>query len=399
MDTLPTTYQQTHPWLTFALDLRSTNPDFWMLVGEARSKCQHLALTPLKPAIAHELHQVYLAKGALATTAIEGNTLSEDQARQAVEGELTLPPSQAYLQREVENIIAACNRIAATIDAGESFTITPESIRDLNRLVLDGLELPEDVEPGVLRKHSVGVAGYRGAPWQDCDHLLAQLSDWLASDTFAPTGDPRHSFTRAVCGAIAAHLYMAWIHPFGDGNGRTARLLEFGILVQSGVPFPAAHLLSNHYNQTRTEYYRQLDSTSRSGGAVVPFFLYAVQGFVDQLVDQIRMVTGQHLDSAWESFVSEQFAERRASVTSDRRHRLVMDMTAAAAPVPRSQLMALSPALAQAYAGKSQKTLSRDLNALVSMELIEKAEGGYRARAEKMLALLPGGRTTTLTDL
>ncbi len=38
---------------------------------------------------------------------------------------------------------------------------------------------------------------------------------------------------------------MAWIHPFGDGNGRTARLLEFLILARCGmVPLPAAHLLS-----------------------------------------------------------------------------------------------------------------------------------------------------------
>ena len=41
--------------------------------------------------------------------------------------------------------------------------------------------------------------------------------------------------------AMMAHLYLAWIHTFGDGNGRTARLLEFLILARSGkVPLPAA---------------------------------------------------------------------------------------------------------------------------------------------------------------
>ncbi|MBW2661693.1 MAG: Fic family protein, partial [Deltaproteobacteria bacterium] len=37
------------------------------------------------------------------------------------------------------------------------------------------------------------------------------------------------------------------MHPFGDGNGRTARLLEFEALLSSGVPAPSSQLLSNHY--------------------------------------------------------------------------------------------------------------------------------------------------------
>src|SRR5258708_25331431 len=87
--------------------------------------------------------------------------------------------------------------------------------------------------------------------------------------------------------AVIAHLYLAWIHPFGDGNGRTARLIEYRILLACGVPSPAVHLLSNHYNLTRTEYYRQLDRASGSKGEYIPFVEYAVQGFVDGLRQQL----------------------------------------------------------------------------------------------------------------
>jgi hypothetical protein len=51
--------------------------------------------------------------------------------------------------------------------------------------------------------------------------------------------------------AVVAHVYFEWIHPFGDGNGRTGRLIELKLLLEAGVPQPAAHLLSNHYNATR----------------------------------------------------------------------------------------------------------------------------------------------------
>jgi len=85
-------------------------------------------------------------------------------------------------------------------------------------------------------------------------------------------------------------LSSGWIHPFGDGNGRTARLVEFQILLQAGIPSPAAHLLSNHYKQTRTEYYRQLATASRSGGNILPFIEYAVGGFVDGLKEQLALI-------------------------------------------------------------------------------------------------------------
>ncbi|CED92167.1 Fido domain [Actinomyces succiniciruminis] len=61
--------------------------------------------------------------------------------------------------------------------------------------------------------------------------------------------------------ATLAHLHLTWIHPFGDGNGRMSRLLEFELLIRAGVPVPAAHLLSDHYNKTRDMYYSILEQT------------------------------------------------------------------------------------------------------------------------------------------
>ena len=77
--------RERYPFLTFELDLRRLPPRVWAQLGEARSKCDHLAGVPLMPATARELHALYLAKGVLATTAIEGNTLSEAQVRAVLE--------------------------------------------------------------------------------------------------------------------------------------------------------------------------------------------------------------------------------------------------------------------------------------------------------------------------
>lgn len=46
--TVRRTYEETHPWLTFKLDMRNAPVELWTLLGEARSKIEHIAESPLK---------------------------------------------------------------------------------------------------------------------------------------------------------------------------------------------------------------------------------------------------------------------------------------------------------------------------------------------------------------
>ena len=114
------TYLKTHPWIKFHLDLTNIDYKTWLLLGEAQSKCNHISEVPLLPEIADYLHQIFLAKGILATTAIEGNTLSEEEVMQRIAGNLKLPPSKEYLGQEIDNILAACNDIGNRVLSGES---------------------------------------------------------------------------------------------------------------------------------------------------------------------------------------------------------------------------------------------------------------------------------------
>ena len=378
-------FKETHPWLKFEVDLTRAPASLWILLGECQSKCAHIAGVPLRPETARELYQLYLAKGALATTAIEGNTLSEEEVLKHLQGKLKLPPSREYLAQEIDNIVAGCNLILKDLKSGNPLKLDVDRIRELNHLVLVNLKLEEGVVPGEIRQREVGVARYKAPPAKECRHLLEKLSDWLDSQTFAPK--PGMAAVYAILKAVLAHLYLAWIHPFGDGNGRTARLVEFQLLMASGVPAPAAHLLSNHYNQTRTEYYRQLDQASRSGGDVLPFLLYAVQGFVDGLRSQVEVIREQQWDVAWRNYVHEAFSDKKSPSDVRRRH-LVLDLSRVTDAVPFSKLPEVSLRMAAAYARKTAKTLSRDINTLDEMGLLVKDKGGYRARREVILAFL-----------
>jgi len=381
------TFEKTHPWIRFLVNLKEVGPQFWLCLGEASSKCEHLSRVPMRPNTANKLHQLYLAKGAAATTAIEGNTLSEAEVLRAVEGTLQVPPSKEYQKQEVENIIAACNAIGTQLAEGKLPAVTPDLITDYNRRVLAQLPLAPGIVAGQYRTYSVVVGNvYRGAPAEDCPFLLDCLCQWLSGEDF--TAKPGMELVYAIIKAVLAHLYLAWIHPFGDGNGRTARLLEFHILLSAGMPSPAAHLLSNHYNETKAEYYRQLDLASKSGGDLLPFLRYAVQGLVDGLRKQLQFVWDQQWDITWRNYVHELF-QHKSSASDTRQRHLALDLGAHNDWVALASLPQLTPRLASAYAGKTAKTVQRDLNVLSKLGLIVRETRRVRARRELIFAFLP----------
>lgn len=380
-----------HPWMTFTLDLRAADHVFWQLLGEAQSKCRHLTLSPLKPQARRALEELCLAKGAQATTAIEGNSLTLEQVEAAVRGDLRVPPSQEYLKQEVDNVIDACRLIEERVSRTGTFELSNDLLKELNALVLRDLDIDDHVVPGRFRDVSVVVGPYRAVPARDVEYLTDLMCEWLESAGFAPEGqDLRTRFVRMFVKAIASHLYIAWIHPFGNGNGRTARLIEFGILAAAGIPTVAAHLLSNHYNLTRSVYYRQLQRASRSGGDLTSFLRYAAEGFVDLLQEQLNVVHQQVHTYAWENLVHERFHDEHTAKAKRQRDLLLELGRRWPDTVPRSQLTTLTSGLALQYAGKQSKTLTRDLNSLLTTDLIAQVPNGrYRARHELMFTFMP----------
>ncbi|POH69140.1 hypothetical protein C3B59_05735 [Cryobacterium zongtaii] len=382
-------YEQTHPWISFKLDLGPLTYRTWLLLGEVDSKCGHLAGAPLTPAVAAELHAMYLSKGIHGTTSIEGNTLTEAEVRQRIEGDLPLPRSREYLGTEIDAVLAICNELGQEVRAGRAPGLTVERIREFNRKLLEGQPEKDDVIPGKTRTHSVtvGISSYRGAPAEDCDYLLEELVRWL-NETQAPMERPELKFPIAVLKAILAHLYIAWIHPFGDGNGRTARLIEFQLMIEAGAPTPAAHLLSNHYNRTREAYLVELDRTSRQDGYPIEgFILYALQGLVDELREQIEVVRVHQKDVMWQKIVHDSYRDEDTPAKRRQRH-LILDMPANKI-VPRNKLREVSPRVAGEYAGAGAKTLTRDVNELVSRDLLVRSKTGYVANREIVDAFLP----------
>ena len=130
---------------------------------------------------------------------------------------------------------------------------------------------------------------------------------------------------------------------------------------------------------------------------------YAVEGFVDELRAQVDRIWSMQYVDRWKHFVYESFGEIRTD-SERRRLRLVLDLSRrsivppdgiglpAVDPVPRGELRHLSPQLAELYAGKTELTLTLDLDELLGRQLIARTSGGYTPASDSVLAFMPSAR-------
>ena len=389
-------YQETHPWISFRFNPMTLGPGTLIKLGEALSKCDHVCGAPLPPSAAQELNKVSLTKGIHATTSIEGNTLTEEEVEKRIDGKLTLPDSLEYQGAEIDNLLEIFNELADLSADQELPPLSIELIKSWNERILQDQPLGEDVTPGEFRYHSVMVGkDYRGAPAEDCPYLMDRFISFITKEL--QTDDATWHKPLWIIRPIIAHLYFAWIHPFGDGNGRTARLIELYLLLNAGIPIPSAHILSDYYNRSRGRYYQALKQASKTGDyeqGMASFIDYAVTGFVEGLQEQVTRIEKIQILIAWESFVHEITAAHGHNETWARRRVLAWNLPYITNDdnfIRNADIRYANMELAKLYEGKSEKTVTRDLNALVECELArrqEKRKNYYASNIKRMAAFL-----------
>jgi hypothetical protein len=159
------------------------------------------------------------------------------------------------------------------------------------------------------------------------------------------------------------------------------------------VPSVAAHLLSNFYNQTRAEYYRQLAQASQSPEGPLGFLTYALGGLRDALDEQIQFLRQRQWEVAWRDYVYQTFRGQKGESVERRRLLALALPKAAGCKALPSELRRLTPEIAELYAGKSEKTLSRDVKELLQMGLIRRVGNEVETNGELLSRFLPGRKS------
>lgn len=200
---------------------------------------------PLPPAALASLRAWFRLHHVYHSNAIEGSRLTLPETRVVVEDGLTVAGKSFKEHAEAVDLAHAVDYLEELARATEA--LAERHVRELHAIVLRE-SMPE--EAGRYRSIPVRITGTEFRPPEPIlvPERMAELGAWLA----APDEEA------AVVRSAIAHAWLATIHPFRDGNGRTARLLANLVLMRASLPLFVLRV------ERRAEYYAALD-TSHTG--------------------------------------------------------------------------------------------------------------------------------------
>ena len=239
-----------------------------------------------------DLRQSARLQDAVSSLQIEGSSLTIETAFRLIES----PPDRELTEPEQEflNYLAAFDAIDG-IRGDKKYAVSRRDLMNLHGLIVREVR-GGYVNAGRLRETEVLVGDRDGDeiivhhrppdPSEVRDHVDA-LMDWLGEVKEHPTptqrdkGKPDAWIHPVIAAGIAQHR-LVWIHPFLDGNGRTARMMTTLLLFQRGYDFKYLFDLSTYYNKNRDRYYAALRAADATGD-YTPWLEYFLGGFAYQL--------------------------------------------------------------------------------------------------------------------
>jgi len=272
--------------------IRYIVPDSWLKYDLAQvagplvnAKAAVLALgsVPYQRSWADKLQAVQLKREVEGTSRIEGAEFSEPEL------EIALRETPAQLATRSQK------QAAAAVDAYRWIAQLPEDrpldaklILEIHRRIVTGAD-DDHCAPGRLRGADenviFGLPRHRGANGGDeCARAFAQL---CAAAREMRGHDP-------LIQALAVHYHLAAMHPFMDGNGRTARALEAFLLQKQGLRDTLFIAMSNYYYEEKNAYLEALAQVRQERHDLGAFLVFGLKGIEKQcrrLLDEIK----QHL--------------------------------------------------------------------------------------------------------
>ncbi len=243
-----------------------------MLV-EAKAVIASLKSLPCQRAWLERLNAMEFKREVAGTSRIEGADFTDKELEAAMNEPIEKLATRS--QRQAQAAVRTYRWIA-TIPDGQP--IDRETILKIHRTIVEGAD-DDHCEPGVLREgdHNVnfGQPRHRGAAGgRECTEAFEGFVRAISSEYRGH--DP-------IVQALTAHYHLASMHPFGDGNGRTARALEALLLQRAGLRNNCFIAMSNYYYEEKSRYLSTLAAVRHAEHDLTEFILFALAGIRHQL--------------------------------------------------------------------------------------------------------------------
>ncbi len=214
------------------------------------------------------------------STQIEGNRLTQEQVDDVLHGGTF--PNRERDEREVKNYFQALDFLDVLIKV-EVAQIKEQDVRTLHGLVMEGKKRPTSYRAGqnAIKDSASGAIVYMPPEANDVPELMRDLIDWINEEV------SNAELPVPIVAAIT-HYQFATIHPYYDGNGRTARLLTNLVLHKSGYGLKGIYSLEEYYATNLQNYYNSLtvgDSHNyyfgREQADITEWIMYFCEGMAD----------------------------------------------------------------------------------------------------------------------
>jgi len=268
-------YKIPHNWIYY------NSQDITNALAEAKSTVLSLRSMPFQRRWVETLQQIELKREVAGTSRIEGADFTDRELDAALKE--SAEDLQTRSQRQAHAAVKTYLWIAK-IPA--DMPIDANLIRMIHRNIVSGAD-DDHCPPGELRSRdqnvNFGNPRHRGSEGgEECKRAFQAFTEAL-----------QHEFRGhdPIIQAIAAHYHLAAMHPFLDGNGRTARALEALLLQRAGLRDASFIAMSNYYYDEKNAYLAALAEVRRREHDLTAFLIFALKGVALQgqrLLSQIQ---------------------------------------------------------------------------------------------------------------
>ncbi|MFH1441909.1 MAG: Fic family protein [Candidatus Omnitrophota bacterium] len=243
-------------------------------ISSAREIIEQAYLVPKWEA---RLRRQALLRNTHSSTAIEGNKLSLEQVESLADGKDVIATNKD--KQEVLNYIEALEKIPTLAEKGR---MKAADLLNIHKMITKDV-MQNTTDSGVFRNRQVfvgkrifdgttfkEVVEYMPPKTEEVSRLVEEFINWLNFDK-----------TREINSVLLAgivHYEIARIHPFIDGNGRTARLFATLILYLSGFDHRRIFALDDYYDRDRQSYYAALKTAQQNNGDITQWLEYFTSG-------------------------------------------------------------------------------------------------------------------------
>lgn len=294
-------------------DSRYTDPKQWIrydaaaifdLLVEARTAGGVLNRLPYLHRWVEQIDEEQLRLEATGTSRIEGAEFTRPEEDEALAPGASARNDLTRSQRQLRSADAAYRWLR---DQPSDRPVTAEFVLDVHRRMVTGCD-DDHCELGALRPAdwnvTFGTPRCRGVQGGDvCRAAFEALCAAVAGEF------RQHD---RIIQAVAVHYHIGAMHPFSDGNGRTARALEAFMLRQAGVNDVVMISLSNDYYERKDEYMAALYESRRNGHDLTPFLRFALSAVTRRCNAVAAAIVANNRRTLFREFATSLFGQLRS---------------------------------------------------------------------------------------